>query len=243
MSLTARSKSPDSASLWRREPPILPAPIIPTLCKSPRLKLVEERPLGDALALLGAHLDVARCQQEDPAGHGLDVAIERAGEARAEVHHPATQVAVHVLEVEDHGLLALEAVGQALGVVEAGGLHHADPRGTLVGHGAQVRRVLPAGVALAPAGGLAPEEVPEGGAEGRRTFRPPEAPDRRTRLVIPRSVSVRVFSVAAVFFLLVIVIVVDAEAEPGRDALQTIPNSHLASSRAIVPYQCSPDPD
>jgi hypothetical protein len=37
MSLTPKSKSPDSASLRRREPPILPAPIIPTLFKSPRL--------------------------------------------------------------------------------------------------------------------------------------------------------------------------------------------------------------
>jgi hypothetical protein len=76
MSLTPRSKSPDSASRTKSEPPILPAPIIPTFFK---LELVEERPLGDALALLGAHLDVARGQEEDPAGDRLDVAVERVG--------------------------------------------------------------------------------------------------------------------------------------------------------------------
>src|ERR687894_88792 len=213
MSLTARSNPSDSARRTRSEPPILPAPIIRTFSKSPldRSKLVEERPLGDALALLGAHLDVARGQEEDPAGDGLDVAVEGVGQARTEVHHAPAEVAVHVLEVQDHGLLALEAVGQSLGVVEAGGLDHADTCGALVGHGAQVRRVLPT-VALAPAGTLATEEVPEGGAEGRRTLRPTEAPDRRARLVVPRPVRVRVFAVAAIFFLflLVVVIVVDA---------------------------------
>src|SRR5215207_8455046 len=148
MSLTPRSKSPDSASLRRSEPPILPAPIIPTFSKSPldkELELVKERPLGDALALLGADLDVARGEQEDPVGNALDVAVERVGEARAEVHHPTTQVAVHVLEVEDDGLLALETVGQGLCVVEARWFAHAHPRGALVGDGAQVLwRVLPA---------------------------------------------------------------------------------------------------
>src|SRR5829696_2724034 len=219
MSLTARSNPSDSARRTRSEPPILPAPIIPTFSKSPlgRLELVEERPLGDALALL----DVARGQEEDPARDGLDVPVERVGEAGAEIDHPTAQVAVDVLEVQDHRLLALEAVGQGLGVVEAGGLEHAHPRGALVGDSTQVRRRVLLGVALAPAGGLAAEEVPEGGAEGRGTLRPPEAADRRARLLATRPVSVRVLGVAAVFFLIVVVvvIVVDAEAEPGRDPL------------------------
>src|SRR5215208_7911819 len=117
MSLTARSNPSDSARRTRSEPPILPAPIIPTFAKSPldRSELVEERPLGDALALLGAHLNVARGQEEDPAGDGLDLAVERIGQAGTEVHHPPRQVSIDVLEVQDHGLLALEAVGQRLG--------------------------------------------------------------------------------------------------------------------------------
>jgi hypothetical protein len=109
-----------------------------------------------------------------------------------------------------------------------------------------VRRVL-SGVAPAPAGALAAEEVPEGGAEGRRTLRPPEAPDRRARLIVSRPVRVRVFAVAAVFllFLLVVIILVYAEAKPGRDAFQTISNSHPASSRTglcALLDQCPPDP-
>src|SRR3712207_5715301 len=116
MSLTARSNPSDSARRTRSEPPILPAPIIPTFSKSPlgRSELVEERPFGDALALLGAHLDVARGQEEDAAGDGLNLAIQRVGEPGAEVDHPAAQISVDALEVEDHRLLALEAVGERL---------------------------------------------------------------------------------------------------------------------------------
>src|SRR5918993_4389394 len=238
MSLTARSNPSDSARRTKSEPPILPAPIIPTFSKSPldRSELVEERPLGDALALLGAHLDVARCQEEDPAGDALDVPVERVGEARAEIYHPTTQVAVDVLEVEDDGLLALEAVGQGLGVVEAGGLEHAHPRGSLVGDGAQVRRLVLLRVALPPAGALAAEEVPKGGAEGRGALRPTEAAHCGARLAAVRPVRVVVLPVAALLFVFVfvVIIVVDAEAEPGRDPLQTIPNSHPASLRAIL---------
>src|SRR5215207_2240179 len=83
------------------------------------LELVEERPLGDTLALLRADLDVAPREPENPVRNGLDIAVERVGQARAEVHHPPRQVAVNVLQVQDHRLLALEAIGQVLGVVEA----------------------------------------------------------------------------------------------------------------------------
>jgi hypothetical protein len=91
-------------------------------------------------------------------------------------------------------------------------------------------------VTVAPTRALAAEEVPEGGAEGRGTLRPPEAANRGARLVVVRPVGVRVLVVAAVFFLFVflVVIVVHAEAEPGSDTLQTIPNSHPASLRAIL---------
>src|SRR5215212_2853645 len=158
ISLTPRSKPPDSASLRRREPPILPAPMIPTFCKV-LLELVEERPLGDAFALLRAHLHVARREQEDPVGDGLDVAVERVGKAGAEVHHPPG-VTLHDLLVVDDRRLALEAVRQVLGVVEAGGLQHADARGALVGDGPEVRRrVLVGVVALCAGGGLATEEI------------------------------------------------------------------------------------
>jgi hypothetical protein len=50
--------------------------MIPTFCKV-LLELVEERPLGDALALFRAHLHIARREEEDPVGDGLDVTVER----------------------------------------------------------------------------------------------------------------------------------------------------------------------
>src|SRR5215210_4312183 len=133
--------------------PDLTRPNYADLLQSPPgrlLELVEERPLGDALALLRAHLDVARGEKEDPVGDGLDVTVERIGQAGAEVHHSAAQVAVDVLEVQDHGLLALEAVGAVLGVVEARGLEDAYAGGALVGDGPQVRRRVLASVALSP---------------------------------------------------------------------------------------------
>src|SRR5215218_3042499 len=116
--------------------PDLTRPNYPDLLQSPPgrlLELVEERPLGDALALLRAHLHVAWGEQEDPVGDGLDVAVERVGQAGTEVHHPAAQVAVDVLEVQDHRLLTLEAVREVLGVVETGGLQDAYAGRTLVG--------------------------------------------------------------------------------------------------------------
>src|SRR5215211_425790 len=144
--------------------PDLTRPNYPDLLQSPPRRiseLVEERPFGDALALLRAHLDVARREQEHPVGYGLDVAVERVGQARAKVHHPAAQVAVDVLEVQDHRLLALVAVGEVLGVVEAGGFEDAYARSALVRDGPQMRRrVALAAVALSPTRALAAEEVP-----------------------------------------------------------------------------------
>src|SRR5918994_1214168 len=241
ISLTPRSKPSDSASLRRREPPILPAPMIPTFCKV-LLELVEERPLGYALALLRAHLHVARREQEDPVGDGLDVAVERVGQAGAEVHHSPRKIPVHVLEVEDHGLLALEAVGQVLGVVETGWLQHADARGALVGDGPEVRRrVLVGVVTLASGRRFATEEVAQGGTEGRGALRTAEAPHGRPWLGATGAVHVFLLIVPAVHFLFVFVvfIVVDTEPEPGRDPVQTVPNSHPASLRAHPPLLAS----
>src|SRR5215216_4912422 len=150
--------------------PDLTRPNYPDLLQSPPRRiseLVEERPFGDALALLRAHLDVARREEENPVGHGLDVSVERVGQARAEVHHPAAEVAVDVLEVKNNGLLALEAVGEVLGVVEAGGLEHAYARHALVGDRPQVRGWVLATVALSPPRGLTTEEVPKRSTEGR----------------------------------------------------------------------------
>ena len=67
-----RSKPPDSASRDRSEPPIFPAPMTPMVFK---LELVEERALGEALALLGGHLHVAGRQEEDAVRDRLDVAV------------------------------------------------------------------------------------------------------------------------------------------------------------------------
>src|SRR3954464_8765598 len=114
---------------------------MPTLSKD--LELVEERPFGEPLALLGRNLDVARRQEEDPVCDGLYLAVQGIGQADTEVDHPTTQFPVGVLEVQDHGLLALEAISQGLGVVEARGVHDAHPSGRrypLVGDGPKVRR-------------------------------------------------------------------------------------------------------
>src|SRR5215203_1467173 len=217
----------------------------PDLLQSPPrerpLELVEERPLGDALALLRAHLHVARREQEDPVGDGLDVAVERVGQARAEVHHPATQVAVDVLEVQDHRLLALEAVGKVLGVVEAGGLEDAHTRGALVGDGPQVGGRVLAAVALSPPRAFTPEEVAQRSTEGRGAFGPAETPHGRSWLGAAPPARVGFAGVAALFFLfvLIIVLVIDTEPEPGRDPVQTVPNSHRASLRAHPPLLAS----
>src|SRR5215211_9006230 len=222
----------------------LTRPDYPDLLQSPPgrvLELVEERPLGDALALLRAHLDVARREQEDPVGHRLDIAVERVRQARAEINHPAAQVAVDVLEVQNNGLLALEAVREVLGVVEAGGLEDAYARRTLVGDRPQVRRRVLASVALSPTRTLTTEEVPQRSTEGRRAFGPAEAPHGRSRLGAARSASVGFAGVTALFFhfVLVIILVIDTEPEPGRDPVQTVPNSHRASLRAHPPLLAS----
>jgi hypothetical protein len=44
-------------------------------CAFQDLQLIEERALGEALALLGRDLDVARRQEEDPVRDGLYLAI------------------------------------------------------------------------------------------------------------------------------------------------------------------------
>src|SRR5215212_3180631 len=144
--------------------PDLTRPNYADLLQSPPgrlLELVEERPFGYALALLRAHLDVAWREKEDPVGNGLDVAVEGVGEAGAEVHHPPRQVTVNVLEVQDHGLLALEAVGEVLCVVEAGGLEDANACSALVGDGPKVGRRVLAAVALSSAGAFATEGIPQ----------------------------------------------------------------------------------
>src|SRR5215212_5164519 len=143
--------------------PDLTRPNYPDLLQSPPRRiseLVEERSFGDTLALLRANLDIARREEEDPVGNRLDVAVQRVGQARAEVDHPAAQIAVDVLEVQDHRLLALEPVGEILGVVEAGGFEDANARGALVGDGPQVRGRVLATVALLPPRGITTEEIP-----------------------------------------------------------------------------------
>src|SRR5918998_5141863 len=224
--------------------PNLTRPNYPDLLQSPPgrlLELVEERPLGDTLALLGAHLDVARREQEDPVGDGLDVPVHRVREPGAEVHHPPRKVAVHVLEVQDDRLLALVAVGEVLGVVEARRLHDAYPRGALVRDGAKVGRLVLAGVAFgAAARPLAAEEVAEGGSEGGGALRAAEPADRRPWLAT-RARAVGVVHVSAVLFLfvLVVIVLVHTEAEPGCDPVETVPNSHPASLRAPPPRLAS----
>src|SRR5215203_131924 len=113
MSLAMRSKPPTAESWATSEPPILPAPIIPTLFKWEVniLKLVEERPFGDPLALLGRYLDVVRRQEKDPVRDGLYLAVQGVSQAGAEVNHPTAKLSIGLLEVQDHRLLALEAVG------------------------------------------------------------------------------------------------------------------------------------
>src|SRR5215218_6212269 len=235
---TARLGEPEE-----QRAPDLARPNYPDLLQSPPgriLELIEERPLGDALALLRAHLHVARGEEEDPVGDGLDVAVERVSQAGAEVHHPAAQVAVYVLEVQDHRLLTLEAVREVLGVVEAGGLEHADARSALVGDGPQMRRRVLAAVALSPPRGLTTKEVPQRSTEGRRAFGSTEAPHGRSWLRAARSSRVGFAGVAALFlFVLIVILFIDTEPEPGRDPVQTVPNSHRASLRAHPPLLAS----
>src|SRR5215210_7710306 len=51
----------------------------------------------------------------------MNRAVESVGEAGAEIHHPLCQLCVGLLEVQDNGLSALEALGKGLGpLVEAG---------------------------------------------------------------------------------------------------------------------------
>src|SRR3954469_13660464 len=83
------------------------------------LALVEEPFFDEAGALLGAHLDVARREQEDLVGDPLHAPVERVREAGREVDQPLRKVGVRALEVEDHRHRVLELVGDLLRVVEA----------------------------------------------------------------------------------------------------------------------------
>ena len=113
------------------------------------------------------------------------------------------------------------------------------------------RRVLGVMRTVPAAGALAAEQVAQRGAEGRGALRATEAADRRTRLVV-RDVAIlrvailRLRGVAPLLFILVVIILVDAEAEPGRNAVELISNSHLASSRTGLSRLLDhgpPDPD
>src|SRR5439155_11316448 len=85
-----------------------------------RLSLVEEpAPLEQLRALLGAHLDVSRREQEHLVGDALHAAVQRVREAAREVDQPLRELRVGVLEVEDHRDRLLEAVCDLLRVVEA----------------------------------------------------------------------------------------------------------------------------
>src|SRR5215831_1773844 len=102
---------------------------------SQALSLVEEAAvLEHARALLRRDLDVAGREQEDLVGDTLHAAVERVGEAAAEVDQPLRQILVGALEVEDDGHAVLEAVGDLLRVVEAARqdeMHLRERRGAL----------------------------------------------------------------------------------------------------------------
>lgn len=60
-------------------------------------------------------------EQEHLVRDALHVAVESVAEAAGEVDEATREVAVDALEVDDHGLVALEVVGDHLDVVEPGG--------------------------------------------------------------------------------------------------------------------------
>ena len=88
------------------------------LTRQNRLGLVEEAFVEQPRLLLGGHLDVARRQQEDLLGDPLHAAVQRVGQAGAEVDHPLGELVIGRLQVEDDRDLSLELVGDLLGVVE-----------------------------------------------------------------------------------------------------------------------------
>ena len=74
-------------------------------------QLVEECPFGDRRAPLARNLGVVRYQEEEPIRDRVHPAVERVGEAGAEVRHPPREPGVGPLEVQDHGMPALEVTG------------------------------------------------------------------------------------------------------------------------------------
>ena len=64
-------------------------------------------------------LDVGGRQQEDLVGDALHAAVQGVREAAGEVDQPLRELGVDALQVEDHGRVVLEAVGDLLRVVEA----------------------------------------------------------------------------------------------------------------------------
>src|SRR3954452_21153935 len=84
------------------------------VCSSP-----VEAALLQATLLVGRHLDVGRREEQDLVGRLLQVGAQRVGGAAAEVDDSVPQVALHVLEVDDHRLVVLQPVADLLGVVEA----------------------------------------------------------------------------------------------------------------------------
>src|SRR5215204_2082531 len=104
-----------------------------------------------------------------------------------------------------------------------------------------VRWSVLAAVAISSARALATEEVPQRSTEGRRTFRPAQASHGRPGFGAARTTRVGFTGIAALLFhfLFVVILVIDTEPEPGRDPVQTVPNSHRASLRAHPPQLAS----
>src|SRR3954467_11275875 len=67
------------------------------------LKLIEECAFGKPFALFGRNLDVARRQEEDPVRDSLYLTIQSVSQTCAEVHHPAAELPIGLLKVQDHG--------------------------------------------------------------------------------------------------------------------------------------------
>src|SRR5712671_523981 len=91
------------------------------------LRLVEEAAALEQLsALLGAHLDVSRSEEEHLVGDALHAAVQCVGEAAREVDQPLRELPIGALQIEDHGDPLLEAVRDLLRVVEAPREHQVD---------------------------------------------------------------------------------------------------------------------
>src|SRR5215217_8066408 len=120
-------------------------------------------------------------------------------------------------------------------------LEGAYARRTLVGDRPQVRRRVLAAVALSPTRALTTEEIPQRSTESRRAFGPSEASHGRSWLGAACAASVGFAGITTLLFIfvLIVILVIDTEPEPGRDPVQTVPNSHRASLRAHPPLLAS----